>query len=1228
MPPAGSLSSTPLDKASTTTRRNRWIHLSKVLATISVVTSVTIVAINAHASQSLSTVAGPGGGVPAPSASAVTPTCGLPDPATSLGPAPTLLPADPVTVVAGTFAVSGFYVTSQNIYVFNGTDIDIYTLSGTSVSSFQLPAAFTGNNLSADSGPFVDPSGNIWMGSYYGDEIAEFSPTGQVIWSSSGYPNSHIFAFTSPSGYTLGITQAGGSATQLLNDSGVDVGTFPIVLQGLVSQDPTGNLLVSSNGYVAAYNLSGNLLWEYGSSLTAGADSYSGAPYHFFYQGKALQPVAGGPVYTLDPLSKIEETSTEGYLEATTTLNGALDLSGGQAFLVNGTLYFQGGAPFSSDDNISSMSLSTLQQYLASSSPVSSLGWGAGITSGSPGARVTGNYFPYGTAPLFYASFEPWWSSDASHLQLSYSVWSDENVQQGTYPAPTTIDLPTSASDLADVTLNIPSVDNAPGPYQLQAELWDYSTSPPSLLGATCAPFSVGAPGDRLNFSTLPSGVGYGGPTDPRGVALNSQLGLNGFRGESFDWGNFLPDCTSTDPTLSTCGPSALTFSDAPQSYFQAAYLATQDGVRYWVQVSDGDAVSTALVQNGWWGEDVEAIVKYYSNISNCTIGQCAPVTAWEAWNEANNTYSSNGSAYEQQVLVPFYDAVKGAAPPDTVIGGSSLGVSIAWWQQVVAAGGLAYMDAAGVHPYTGNNDSWDEDGTVAAVQQLQAILGTTPIWFTEVGWWSTGPYNFVGQADSVATAMLWMKYLGIPVWNYFFDEGGWGNYGVSFSLIQASGSDDYVKPSALAVMEAAQQVQGRAYISSPSVGIPLTHEMLFGPSSSSGEDLATVWTEGLSTTAQVELTAPAGTINLTVTNQWGGTSSYELSSGQEYVLPISPEVTYLSYPAGAQLSVSAIEPYGTDLALGGTASASSSAPCCSASQAINGSLVGGWEPSGTDTNPTITVQLAAPATIDRVLVDNHSIGSTVGSPRDFDVSIELPDGSWEQVGSVTGEFYDHAVEVVFSPTEAQAVRISVEDANYGGYAGGGIPSFWPSSANLLMQVHAVEIYAASAASNPSPLSGTPPATTTTTSPAASTTTSPAASTTTSPAATTTTSPAATTTTSGPSPDPTAPITSPSEAIGSAGSSFGPAPAGATGTSPSSTSTASAAPVTAGPPPATLLLPNGPISGPSHDPATTPDGKGYWLVGAGGQVYTFGDAHFYGSMGGVGHKLPSKVVAP
>ncbi|MGH9030425.1 MAG: hypothetical protein ACRDV4_12525 [Acidimicrobiales bacterium] len=41
--------------------------------------------------------------------------------------------------------------------------------------------------------------------------------------------------------------------------------------------------------------------------------------------------------------------------------------------------------------------------------------------------------------------------------------------------------------------------------------------------------------------------------------------------------------------------------------------------------------------------------------------------------------------------------------------------------------------------------------------------------------------------------------------------------------------------------------------------------------------------------------------------------------------------------------------------------------------------------------------------------------------------------------------------------------------------------------------------------------------------------------------------------------------------------------------------------------------------------ATTPDGGGYWLVGSDGGVFSFGDAKFFGSMGG--KKLNAPVVA-
>ena len=40
--------------------------------------------------------------------------------------------------------------------------------------------------------------------------------------------------------------------------------------------------------------------------------------------------------------------------------------------------------------------------------------------------------------------------------------------------------------------------------------------------------------------------------------------------------------------------------------------------------------------------------------------------------------------------------------------------------------------------------------------------------------------------------------------------------------------------------------------------------------------------------------------------------------------------------------------------------------------------------------------------------------------------------------------------------------------------------------------------------------------------------------------------------------------------------------------------------------------------------APTPSGKGYWLVASDGGVFTFGDARFYGSLGG--QALPAPVI--
>ena len=47
-----------------------------------------------------------------------------------------------------------------------------------------------------------------------------------------------------------------------------------------------------------------------------------------------------------------------------------------------------------------------------------------------------------------------------------------------------------------------------------------------------------------------------------------------------------------------------------------------------------------------------------------------------------------------------------------------------------------------------------------------------------------------------------------------------------------------------------------------------------------------------------------------------------------------------------------------------------------------------------------------------------------------------------------------------------------------------------------------------------------------------------------------------------------------------------------------------------------------PLSSPITGMATTPDGKGYWLVAADGGVFAFGDSAFEGSTGGLALHRP------
>ena len=1161
----------------------------------------------------------------APSATEIAPMCTTTNPASVLGPTTTSLPSKPVTtVVTPPGGVESFAATSSALYVDTGTQLVTYSLSGVEQRAFTLPAVFNPDNVISQ--PVIDPSGDIYLASLYGKTVDKFSPTGAVLWSvdPSGANPTNMFAVGTGASFSLVVSLVeNSSASEVLDlSTGAEIGTFPLVDQGYVTQEADGNLLYTANGYVETVSPSGTVLSTFGAPHIESNDVHSGGGQQFEYPAQAAQG-PDGTIYTADPLTSMEATSPTGILQASTTMGGALDFGGWDLALVGTTFYFQSGTPFhAAGDAISSFSLHDLTAYLnAPQAPSGKLGWGAGLET-----PASGNYFAPGTTPTVYATFDPWWVADAAHLELAYSFWDVGHFTSETPPPSTVVALPTTATGLADVPLTLPAADTAPGPYDVRASLLDTSTDPPTTVGTTCLPYTVGATGDALDFATLPAGSGGGGPADPRGVALNAQLGLSGLRSlTTMDWSSVLPHCIATAPTAATCGPTALTFAASSTDPYKAAYLAAQDHVAYWMQISGGEPVATALVSSGLWQADVTAIVAHYATVpSGC--GACAPVTEWEPWNESNNTGWGNGATYATSVLKPFYLAVKSVEPgtTSTVIGGSTLGMAPGWWQQLVAVGGLAWLDAAGIHPYTGSNDSFDEDQNPAQIRQVQAIVSPKPLWFTESGWWSDGDYDFLSQADNMASALVWQKVLGVPVWNYFFDEGNWGNDGISFSLIQtASSGDDFVKPAALATMTVTGALAGRTPTGTPSTGIPHTLRADFSATTGGTTALSALWSDGLPVDAAVTVTSHDGSaVPVGVTTEYGSTTTVQVASGSPYRLALSSQVALLTYPVGDTLSVGPTEPYGTDVA-SAAAGASATASSGTAAAAIAGDPAGygnGWSSATGDITPSLTDTFAHTTTIDRIVVDTQSVGSIASGVRNYTLAADVG-GTWTTVATETGQYRYHTLQFSFPPVAASGIRISVSEVNFGGYYGGGIPPWWPAGQISPAFLHSIEAYAGSGGEPaadgtalPSLLSasasggGTTPTTTTTTT----TTLSPTTTTTTiQPATTTTTEPTTTTTTTRPPATTTTTTTTQPPAVGTGD----PAPArqrlkgywltlsdGGIFTFGAATSLGSA--VGLG------------LDKPVVDMVSTPDDKGYWMVSSDGGIFTFGDAGFYGSTGG------------
>lgn len=674
----------------------------------------------------------------------------------------------------------------------------------------------------------------------------------------------------------------------------------------------------------------------------------------------------------------------------------------------------------------------------ANESGLAQLGLGVGLST-----DASFNHFDAGTEPAVSLRAETGWASRAG-LTAVYTVSGDPLLPSPVRQEARSVQAPAGGGQVA---LDLPTT--APGAYEVS--LWLTRTGDDAPISATCLRYTVGAPGVDLNLDALSPGDDWGGPAPLRGVELAARLGTGSHRIQ-LDFGALVPD-PAARPDASDVNWNRLPGAegDTPAAAFaeisRAARLASVSGVDLVVQVGQGGDAERTAVSSGTWQGWVEVLVAEFAR-------QAPEITLWSPWNEPNNTFGSGGD-YAAQVSAPFARGARAADPDARVIEGNTLGFAFDWWAQAVAGGICTSADAIAVHPYTGWNRSWEEEGFTAdgaGFDQLRGTLGSAcadkPIWDTESGWTADGSFANWSQASNIARKLAWYKIDDIAGWTYFFSEGGWGENGLSWSLIQYRSS---VKPGGLAFAAVSALLRGYDEAQRVETGIPIANAMAL----SGGADPAVaVWTDN----ARIDALVLADTAQVTVTDQYGAVRTVDLTGGSARIA-LSGSPQFVSAPDGSAVTIAPTETFGKDVLAGRRVQASSTTADADAQVITSGTVnpymawrSGRLKDGGIDTDPTVVVELDRAREIDRIAVASGSIVCCQAGLRSYTIDIRDENGRWRTVADISGQFWDRVVLAEFAPVTATAVRIRVPwttirdtrvlDLNYTGFAGGLPPPF------------------------------------------------------------------------------------------------------------------------------------------------------------------------------------------
>lgn len=979
----------------------------------------------------------------------------------------TPLPSNPYTVIAGaavnsvTFGSVDYLATDGvHIAVADNTGVKVWLLTTAGVEA----AAWTVAHAMGGIG--IDTSGNVYVLYPSTNTVEKFNSAG----TSQGTfvcPNTADYAFGWNNGSTWQfvctqrtVNQSGVTNSQLVTTALGNGGTIAIAadrpgtgshVQG--TQVPGGNLTLTDgyNGpYIRTYGSSGSRAFYFGSAGIRNNIATNG--WNWNDLGPAVQ-MADGTFYVVDtgdgwyrftatgipsgyaPPAFGQLTSPYDATAINVAQFGPMCSDGTNLYLQSTSVQGKAGALLLS---ISRTNLDALCSYpQALSYRWSNLGPGAGIIT-----SAATNYYANGSTPTVSLWLDAWWSQVAS-LTAQYRISTPYDLQSQAVKTWTALGALTTGGS---TSIPVPSTT---GHYQVEVQLLISGTA----VSQEVKYVTVGPVGCAYNPASLTGSVASTPGETPgfnqldRPVELaNMLLGTYGLARYQLEWASILPGYTGGTGQTPT-------WTGVDTDLAAAAAYASANGLTFEVQIFQAAAIDNLIISSGATAYYVDALVARYGH----GTGGLGYVDHWECYNEPDLAgYSGTSFA---PVVIAIANAVHATDSSAKVVGPSISAVNITFLTAFATAGGTAVLDVIGFHPYGAYNQEHEEQGIRGLLTALLAISGVSgkPLWYTEYGGWTNAlmPGHFLNTYAYTHALLIGLQY-GVSKLSPYVTEGT-GGRGPDQGLVYSLGGNlpNYVTMAGAACLGLTAAIGSRTYHDAPTTNAPHVSADHFVDS----DQMLAIWSDGVSIPMQVTVTGGTGSINLTVWDAFGSTTTIAVQGiGGTYQWTQTPLPVYIQAPLGVTLTLRSQEQHLTNLALTATITASSSNSNSGGVAVLKDGICGdssgypistAWFQAPTDLAPWILITLASAATVDRVVIMSHSPGSSIPSIRGYTVSVQVA-GSWYPVGTVSAQCAVRGTEVAFpAVSNVTAVRINIQAANYGQYGAGGLPYFWPVPGNL-----------------------------------------------------------------------------------------------------------------------------------------------------------------------------------